>query len=187
MSPTTHPTDDTASTAAAAARSHRLVPGGAQVRFRTTHLLGLGRVAGSLRLLDGHVLVAADGTPLEVVAELDTASFDSGSRARDRAVASPRLLGSAAHPRATYRSSRVQPRPGGWLVHGTLTVKGVGAPVDLLVEAPGAGGGEHPDGTVRVRAGARVDRRRHGIAIPAALAGRFLDVDLDVAVDTRGA
>ena len=156
------------------AQVHRLVPEETTVRFTTRHLFGLSGVAGSVRLVRGHVVVDADGALLGVEAELDMASFDSASSARDQAVASPRFLDSKAHPVATYRSLDVERRTGGWLVHGELTARGTAAPVDLLVDDAA------PEGTVH--ATARVDRVAHGITIPTAMAARHLQVD----ITTRG-
>jgi len=148
-----------------------LLPQETAVRFITRHLFGLSVVAGSVRLLSGSVTVQ-DRELFSIDVELDMTSFQSASRARDKVVASPTLLHVVAHPRATYRSTGVEARDGGWLVHGELTVRGIAAPVDLLVDAldPAAGG--------RVHATARVDRFDHGITLPTAMAARHLQIDV---------
>ena len=155
---------------AAPVERHPLVPDRTTVRFTTRHLFGLSAVAGTVALAGGSV-TSRDGELLGIEAELDMTSFASASRARDKAAAAERLLHVAAHPRATYRSTAVERRDGGWLVHGELTARGVTAPVDLLVDAPDPAGG-------RVHATARVDRFDHGITLPTALAARHLDVDV---------
>lgn len=154
---------------------YALVPGETAVTFRTRHVFGLLAVTGSLRLVRGSATVdPRDRSLVAVEAVLDARSFASASTARDRVVASPRFLDSTAHPEATYRSSGVERRDGGWLVRGELTVRGVAAPVDLLVaHRAGADGGEH------VTATAVVDRTRHGISVPAAMAATELHVSID--------
>ena len=154
---------------------YELRPDSTTVTFSTRHLLGLGAVRGTVALLNGSAVVhAEDGALLEVHAVLDMTTFDSGSARRDAAVASRRLLDTATHPRATYRSTSVKPRAeGGWRVHGHLTARGVAAPVDIVIDSI------EPAGQVQITARASVDRRAHDIGIPRALAGRLLQISID--------
>lgn len=162
-----------------ATRRYQLVPQQTAVRFRTRHVLGLLAVTGSVGLLQGWASVdPEDGSLLAVEAVLDMAGFDSGSAARDRVVASPRFLDSAAHPQATYRSTGVERRGDGWLVHGELTVKGTSAPLDLEIARPDGPGGR----IERVVATAVVDRTRYPITVPAAMAARLLRITVDARV-----
>jgi polyisoprenoid-binding protein YceI len=151
-----------------------LAPGSTHIRFTTTHLMGLGKVAGSVQLVRGSAVLDATGAELVAVeAELDLTSFDTGSRARDQAVASARFLDFASHPRATYSSTAVERLEDGWLVRGTLTAKGVTAAVDLHVAGTDLSGGGP------VRATATVDRTAHDITVPIAMAGRHLRVVIE--------
>ncbi len=160
---------------------YRLVPQLTSVRVQTRHVLGLLGVTGSVQLVGGSAVVDGDGALLAVEAVLDMSSFASGSTARDRVVASPRFLDSGAQPHATYRSTDVQRRDGGWLVHGELTVKGTSAPLDLRVEHPRETGGT--GGPERVLATAVVDRTRYPITVPTAMAARRLRIAVDARIE----
>jgi polyisoprenoid-binding protein YceI len=154
----------------------RLDPDDVVVAVTTRHLFGLGRVTASVRLASGLVWLDGAGELVGVEAELDVRSFASGSRARDRAVASPRLLDAAQHPSLAFRSTGTSTAADGRrLVEGTLTVKGVSASTVLVVQPPAAAD-DH------VRATARIDRYAHGITAGRGLAGRHLDVEITVAV-----
>ena len=159
-------TTDTSST-----RQYHLVPPATTVRFTTRHLFGMAAVTGSVRVLEGSATTAGEDL-VSIAAVLDAASFESSSRARDKVVTSATLLDVATHPHLTYRSTEVERRAGGWLVHGQLTVKGVTAAVDLLVDRPQTTG----DGPVH--ATARVNRFDHGITLPTAFLARYLEIDV---------
>ena len=82
-------------------------PDRSRVTFATRHLFGLGRVKGSFAVRRGSADIA---DPLEVsaiYADIDTASFRTNSRQRDRSVLSPRFLDAAGHPVMTFRSDRI--------------------------------------------------------------------------------
>lgn len=163
--------------AATGIERYRLSPEHTAVRFTTRHLLGLAAVRGSVRLVSGMVhLERAGGQLLSLEAELDMVSFESASTGRDRAVAAPTLLDSAAHPRASFRSVDSEPSGDGWVVRGELTVKGRAAPVELVVDTSGAASGIR--GVAVVHASARIDRFDYGITLPTALAARHLRVDI---------
>ncbi|SMH38237.1 Polyisoprenoid-binding protein YceI [Rathayibacter oskolensis] len=152
---------------------YRLLPAATTVLFRTRHLFGLGEVAGTVQLASGGVdVVAGTRELLSLEAELDMRTFDSGSRARDRAVAKRNVLDVENHPRALYRSTAADRTADGWLVHGSLTVKGIAAPVDLVVADL------DPDAVLEARATAALDRFAYGIAFPAFLADRALSISI---------
>lgn len=173
MTDTTVRPEDARAADLATVQAFRLLPEGTAVRFTTRHLFGLGRVAGSVRPVSGRMVAdAASGALLSLEAELDMAAFASGSTARDRVVASARMLDSAAHPRAQYRSSAAERTASGWLVRGVLTVKGVEAPVDLHVDDL------DPATATEAHATAVVDRFAYGVAFPTAMGSRTLSVDV---------
>lgn len=133
----------------------------------------------SVRLVSGQVRLDAAGGLVGVEAELDTASFASGSRSRDAAVISARLLDATQHPRLVFRSTSASPTTdGGWRVDGTLTARGVTSPTTLSVD-PYDGGDDGASGNT-VTATARIDRFAHGITAGRGLASRYLDVLITV-------
>src|SRR4051812_2707331 len=91
---------------AASVAHYRLVPEETEVVFATRHLLGLGRVRGTVRVLAGRMSVDTTAKELLLLeADLDLRSFASGGRARDRVVASAAFLDTEAHPIGVYRST----------------------------------------------------------------------------------
>ena len=82
-------------------------PDRSRVTFATRHLFGLGRVKGSLAVRGGTADVADPVAASAIYAEIETASFHTKSRQRDRSVLSP-LLDPAGHPVMTFRSDRIE-------------------------------------------------------------------------------
>ena len=144
---------------------------GSAVRFRTRHLFGLAPVRGTFAIRAGAVDVAEPLADSAVHADIDAASFRTGSRQRDRAVRSAQFLDAARHPLMTFSSERTT----GNTVTGTLTAHGVSRPVTLSVEQCAT-----EPGSFTARATARIDRTEFGITASRGLAGRYLDLTLEV-------
>jgi len=67
-----------------------------------------------------------------IATEIDLASWSSGVPAVDETVADENWLHVAAHPTASWAATRVTGTPGaGFVAEGTLTIRGVSAPVAL--------------------------------------------------------
>lgn len=141
------------------------------VRFRTRHLFGLGPVRGSFAIRAGTVDIAEPLAGSRIRAEIDAASFRTGNAARDAAVRSARFLDAGTHPDMTFASERTD----GSTLTGTLTVRGVTRPVTLSVEQSTVA----PE-SFTVRAAARIDRTEFGVTASRGLAGRYLDLTLEV-------
>ncbi len=175
-------------------------PDRSRVTFATRHLFGLGRVKGSLAIRGGTADVADPVAASAIHAEIETASFRTKSRQRDRSVLSPRFLDPAGHPVMTFRSDRVAPQgqqgqghvtkewglepsggsrgvapPGQHVLTGTLTVRGTTRPVTLTVSRC-----EVSRGSFTARATARIDRTEFGITAARGLAARYLDLTVEV-------
>lgn len=141
------------------------------VRFRTRHLFGLGPVRGSFAIRAGTVDIAEPLAGSRIHAEIDAASFRTGNPARDATVRSARLLDAANHPVMTFASERTD----GSTLTGTLTVRGVARPVTLSVEPSAVA-----PGSFTARATARIDRTEFGVTALRGLAGRYLNLTLEV-------
>jgi polyisoprenoid-binding protein YceI len=141
------------------------------VRFRTRHLFGLGPVRGSFAIRSGTVDIAEPVAGSRIRAEIDAASFRTGNPARDTAVRSPRFLDAGTHPVMTFASERTD----GSTLTGTLTVRGVARPVTLSIEQSAVAAG-----SFTARASTRIDRTEFGVTALRGLAGRYLDLTLEV-------
>ena len=156
-------------------------PDRSRVTFATRHLFGLGRVKGSLAIRGGTADVADPVAASAIYAEIETASFRTRSRQRDRSVLSPRFLDPAGHPVMTFRSDRIEAEgqgvapPGQHVLTGTLTVRGMTRPVTLTLARC-----EVSRGSFTARATARIDRTEFGITAARGLAARYLDLTVEV-------
>lgn len=92
-----------------------------------------------------------------VVVTIETASAITGIAAHDGALPGPEWFDAAAHPVATFRSTRFRARDGGYVVDGDLTIRGetrnVAMPFRLTIEGDRAAA----TGTIEI------DRRDFGI------------------------
>jgi polyisoprenoid-binding protein YceI len=141
------------------------------VTFRTRHLFGLAPVRGAFSIRSGTVDVAEPLAASAVHAEIDAASFRTGNAQRDASVRSARMLDAARHPVITFDVDRID----GTVLAGVLTVRGVTRPVSLMVEHTSVSPGSFL-ATARVR----IDRTEFGITAARGLAGRYLDLSVEV-------
>ena len=148
-------------------------------RTRVTFAVGnLGRtVHGSVACSAGAVEVDASGAPAHAWCELDLNGLATGITRRDADLRKPRFLDIDRHPVMTWRCDRFVPTPdGGWTAEGTLSVRGVSAPLHVTGGPEAAG----PDGEwLRVRAHGVLDRTSVGIRAPGFLIGRTVEITVD--------
>jgi polyisoprenoid-binding protein YceI len=149
-----------------------------QVKFRTRHLFGLAPVRGTFAIRSGSADIAEPAADSAVQAEIDAASFRTGNEQRDTNVRSARFLDAARHPVISFRDGRLS--VDGRTIDGTLTVREVARPVSLAI------GQLTTDGrSFTASATVRVDRTEFGLTAMRGLAGRYLDLTVEVRC-TRG-
>ena len=151
---------------------------GSTVTFRSRHLFGLAPVRGTMTINHGLVDLADPITDSSVQVEIDTTSFHTGSRHRDADVRSARFLNAARYPSMTFTSERLDHSEGRWTLTGTLTVRDVAHPVSLAIEQSTVQPGT-PNSFV-VSATTRIDRTDFGLTASRGMAGRHLDVSLQI-------
>lgn len=154
---------------------YRIDPARTTVAFGTRHMFGLAPVRGTFRLRGGHIRVTEPLGESAALATIDAASFHTGTAARDKQVTSATYLDAARHPDIVFASTGLRRDGDGWVLDGTLTVRGVPRPVPLQVSELSTVGS-----VLRVRATARVDRREFGITAGRGITGRRLTLNLDV-------
>lgn len=159
-----------------AAGTYRIDPAGSTVRYTGKHLFGTGTVHATFDVRAGEVVVADPPEATRATLVVDAGSFTSDKARRDRDVRSARFLDAANHPDITFRSDYLEAAGEGWTVTGTVTAHGQQVPVTVRVDRTTPEG----DG-FRVHAVAeRLDRTAFGITGGRGLAGRYLDLDLDL-------
>ena len=141
------------------------------VTFRTRHMFGLAPVRGSFAIRAGTVDVAGPRTDPGICAEIEAASFHTGNGQRDSNVRSARLLDAGQYPVISFRSEHMD----GPALTGTLTVADVTRPVSLSIEQSAVS-----PGSFTARAATRIDRTAFGVTAYRGLAGRYLDMTVEV-------
>ena len=144
-----------------------------RVTFRTRHMFGLGPVRGAFAIRSGSVDIAEPLADSAVQAEIDAASFRTGNEQRDQSVLSARLLDATRYPVISFRDGHVG--ADGTTIRGTLTVREVARPVSLSIGQVTADGQ-----SFTASATVRVDRTEFGVTAMRGLAGRYLDLTLEV-------
>lgn len=162
-----------------AAVTYRIDPSRSGISFTTGHLFGLGRVTGTFDLTDGEIQVAHPIELSQVTAMIAAGSVTTGNARRDGDVGSARFLDVEVYPDIAFTSDRLIVVDGGTTVPGVLTVHGVSRPLTLLVDRVHGGGAE-----LSLHGRARIDRYAFGITAARGMAGRFLDVALQVTAFT---
>lgn len=156
------------------------------IRATALHL-GMSRIHGRLRQFSGRVEVTDPFETSRVDVAIDAGSVDSDDPDRDAHLRAPDFLDVGSHPSIGYAGSGLTRHDvTHWTVHGTLSLKGVAAPVDLTVTYGGSG--PDPWGGTRAAFTATTEVSRDEFAIDwnqSVLAGvlavgRTLRIDIDV-------
>ncbi|GAA4617138.1 hypothetical protein GCM10023195_76360 [Actinoallomurus liliacearum] len=146
-------------------------PNRSSITFRSRHFVGLLPVKGTFAIRSGTIDVAEPLADSNLRVEVDAASFHTGNDQRDAHVRSATFLDTGRHPLITFVSDGVNTTT----VSGTLTVRDVSRPVSLAIA-----GSEVAAETFTVRATTRVDRHDFGVTASRLMAGRHVDLTLDV-------
>lgn len=141
------------------------------ISFRTRHLFGLAPVRGTFTIHSGTVDICDPTTDSRVQVRVDAASFRTKSRQRDAHVRSARFLDTDRFASITFVSDRLD----GQRLTGHLSVRDVTAPVTLTIERS-----SYDAGSITARARTRIDRTEFGITAQRGMAGRYLDLVIDV-------
>ncbi|MGG5259889.1 YceI family protein [Phycicoccus avicenniae] len=151
-----------------------VVPGAGHARFSVRDKL-VAIVHGSLPLRSGRAVLGPGGALVEAVLELDVASVDTGNPRRDRDLAKPGLLDTAAHPRVVVTAGPAAAGPEGWELSATLSARGGSCPLALRARLLDGGSGGAVVGVT-----GRLDRRGLGMKVPTLVIGRYLDLDVEL-------
>ncbi len=157
-------------------------PAVSTIRFATRHLFGLAPVRGSFAVLAGTADLEQAPGSCRLRVEIDAASFTTGNQRRDATVRGPRFLDSSRFPTFTFCADRLESTEDHWMLPGELTVRDATRPVTVAVTRSGVT--ESPAGgpaSLVIAATARVDRRAFGVTASPGMAGRFLDLRLQIA------
>jgi polyisoprenoid-binding protein YceI len=166
--------------------SYRIEPGESTISFATRHVFGLAPVRGTFALRDGVVHVADPAETSTVRATIAADSIDTGLAARDNTVRSRQYLDVAQHPDITFTADGLAhgvddgvdddvDDDSGWVLRGTLTVRGRTGPLDVRIDEVRVLGDR-----LRLRASAEVDRYAWGVTAMKGMTGRRLRFTLSL-------
>lgn len=157
-----------------AAGTYTLDPARSSVAFSTKHMFGAGTVRGTFAVKSGQVEITDPPVGSSVRAEVHADSFASGNRQRDKDVRSKKLLHAKEFPVLSLDAADISKEiDGPWRLRGTLTVRGVSAPLELTITSAAAS-----EGTLTVTAVGDVDRYAHGITAFKGMAARRLQIEI---------
>src|SRR5215472_1712552 len=148
------------------------------VTFKCRHMFGLATVRGAFAIRHGVLDVTDPITDSSVRVEIDTMSFHTGNKQRDRDVRSARFLATGQYPSMTFTSERLDRSADRPTLTGTLTVRDVARPVILTIEQSAVHNGI--PASFATRATVRIDRTEFGITAARGMAGRYFDVSLQI-------
>ncbi|EST21255.1 hypothetical protein N566_27555 [Streptomycetaceae bacterium MP113-05] len=141
------------------------------IHFRSRHLFGLLPVKGTFAINSGTVDVAEPVGESALRVEIDAASFHTGNDHRDGDVKSAKFLDTDKHPVITFAADGVE----GTAITGRITACGVEKPATLQVQRTTV-----TASGFTARATTRVDRTEFGVTGSPGMAGRHLDLTLEV-------
>ncbi len=132
--------------------------------FAVKHMM-VATAKGRFTKLEGTLqLDEANPANASVVASIDIASIDTGEPKRDGHLRADDFFNVEQYPRATFRSSRVEPVDEEHAkVYGELTIRGVTRPVVLDVEFEGQGKDAYGNQRAGFTATTAIDRLDYGI------------------------
>ena len=149
-----------------------------RVTFRTRHMFGLGPVRGTFAIRSGSVGIAEPLADSAVQVEIDAASFRTGNEQRDQSVLSARFLNATRYPVISFRDGHVS--ADGTTIRGMLTVREACRPVSLSI-----GQVTVDERSFTASATVRVDRTEFGVTAMPGLAGRYLNLTVEVRCTRR--
>lgn len=116
--------------------TYEIDPAHSAVHFSVRHMM-VSNVRGEFAKVSGKIQHDAQNPAnSSIEATIDTASINTRDAQRDGHLKSPDFLDVEKFPSITFRSTRIEPAPGGAKVIGDLTIRGVTRPITLEIEGP---------------------------------------------------
>lgn len=112
-------------------------------------------------------------------------SIDTGVEARDRHLRTADFFEVEKFPEMTFKSTKVERKGKGYVLHGDLTLKGITKPVTLPFMLTGAIKDGRGNTRIGIAAQTKINRRDFGITWGRALPGGGFDVAHEVLIDLQ--
>ncbi|HLM57985.1 MAG TPA: YceI family protein [Pyrinomonadaceae bacterium] len=164
---------------------YRIDPAHSTIGFAIRHY-EINWVSGYFRDFAGTIRYdEQDPTKSSVEFTAKVESIDTGVANRDKHLRTADFFDIEKYPEMTFKSTRVERKGKGWVLHGDLTLHGVTKPVALPFQLTGAI--KDPRGSTRfgVEAQTKIDRCDFGITWGKALEGGGLDLGHEVSINLQ--
>lgn len=153
------------------------------VAFAVRHMM-VSTVRGRFSGVSGRIVTGARLLDSSVTAEIDVASFDTGSPQRDEQIRAIDLLRADEFPTISYRSTGLRYDGDELIVDGELTLHGTIREVPLSVELTGFGPDARGGTRATFSAAAQINRRDFGIEMAldgaGVMAGETVTISLQI-------
>lgn len=159
------------------------------IGFSVKHMM-VATVRGQFKSYRGKVrLDPKDFTRSQFEGEIDVASIDTDNVDRDNHLRTNDFFDAQNHPKITFRSTRIELKDAGeYVVHGSLTIRGVEKPVALDVEFLGTSKNPYGQTVGGFNARGSINRKDFGVNFNALLetggvaVGEKVKLEIDVEV-----
>ena len=128
---------------------------------------------------------AADVSKSTVEFTAKVESIDTGVGGRDNHLRSAEFFDVAQFPEMTFKSTKVEKKGNGWVLHGNFTLKGVTKPISFPFNVTGAVKDNRGNVRFGVAAETKINRRDYGITWGAKMANGGLNVADEVIIDLQ--
>lgn len=169
-------------------QKYQIDPSHSTAGFSIKHMM-IAKVHGAFEKMSGQLeWDSANPSQSRVDVRIEAASINTGEAQRDTHLKSKDFFEVETYPEITFKSTRVEGKPGDLKVTGDLTIHGVTRPVTLDVEGPSEEM-KDPWGNVKIGASAttKIKRKDFGLAWNAALeaGGVLVGDDVNISLDVQ--
>ena len=164
---------------------YRVDPGHSVIGFSIRHF-EISFVRGRFKDFNSAIHYdAADVTKSTVEFTAKVESIDTGVEGRDKHLRSADFFDVAQFPEMTFKSTKVEKKGNGYVMHGDFTLKGVTKQISFPFNLVGAIKDNRGNMRIGVAAETKINRRDYGITWGAKMANGGLNVADEVMIDLQ--
>jgi polyisoprenoid-binding protein YceI len=166
------------------AGDYRIDPSHSLIGFSIRHF-ELSLVRGRFKDFTGTIHYDADVTKSAVEFTAKVESIDTGVTGRDNHLRTADFFDVAKFPEITFKSTKVEKKGNGYLLHGDFTLKGVTKQISLPFNITGAIKDNRGNMRFGVAGETKINRRDYGITWGAKMPNGGLNVGDEVVIDLQ--
>jgi len=166
------------------AGDYRIDPSHSVIGFSIRHF-ELSLVRGRFKDFTGTIHYDTDVTKSSVEFTAKVESIDTGVTGRDNHLRTADFFDVAKFPEMTFKSTKVEKKGSGYLLHGDFTLKGVTKQISFPFDVSGAIKDNRGNTRLGVAAETKINRRDYGITWGAKMPNGGLNVGDEVVIDLQ--